>query len=290
MDILEKRLYQREGGKTICAKNQPLLVNRAISPVDIFLSRRAVPAKNLFDIHAVHTEELPDDIQHTKERKPDVLKKVTDQYGETFVLHIEFQVEDEPEMVFRMAEYYIMLLRKYKLPVRQFVIYIGAGDPIMPDHLLSKPMSFRYQLIALSAVDYHLFLHSDNPEEKMLAILANLGNGDSGQVIENIVKQVITSSKGNFSKLRHIRQLRILAQLRNLGVESLQFMDSIAKYITKEKDIFYLLGQKEGMEQGKEIFVKNLLLNTDFTAAKIASLGNVTEAFVEKVKKNLKLK
>jgi len=26
--------------------------------------------KNLLGIHAVHTEELPDDVQHTKERKP----------------------------------------------------------------------------------------------------------------------------------------------------------------------------------------------------------------------------
>jgi len=42
------------------------------------------------------------------------------------------------------------------------------------------------------------------------------------------------------------------------------------------------------MEKGKETFVKNLLLNTDFTMAKIASLTNVTEAFVKKVKKTLK--
>jgi len=244
--------------------------------------------RNLLNIHPVYTEELPDDIQHTKERKPDVLKKVTDKNGETFVLHVEFQVEDEPEMVFRMAEYYIMLLRKYKLPVRQYVIYIGLGSPAMVDYFRSEPMNFKYQLIALSAIDYHLLLRSDNPEEKMLAILANLGNGNSGPIIENIVNQVITSSKGDFSKLRHIRQLRILAQLRNLGPESLQFMDSIAKYITKEKDIFYQLGERDGMEKGKETFVKNLLLNTDFTVAKIADLSNVTEAFVEKVKKTLK--
>lgn len=41
---------------------------------------------NLLGINAAYTEELPDDVQHTKERKPDVLKKVTDKNGETFVL------------------------------------------------------------------------------------------------------------------------------------------------------------------------------------------------------------
>jgi predicted transposase/invertase (TIGR01784 family) len=244
--------------------------------------------RNLLNIHAVNTEELPDDIQHTKERKPDVLKKVTDKKGEIFVLHIEFQVKDEPKMVFRMAEYFIMLLWRYALPVRQYVIYIGAGNPTMTDHIRSEPMNFKYQLIALSAVDYHLLLRSDNPEEKMLAILADFGKDDPGRIIENIVNQVITTSKGDFSKHRHIRQLRILAQLRNLEPESLQIMDSIANYITKEKDILYRLGEREGIERGKEAFVKNLLLNTNFPIAEIASLSNVTAAFVKKVKKNLK--
>jgi hypothetical protein len=78
--------------------------------------------QNVLGITAISMEELPDDVQHTKERKPDVLKKVTDSQGNIFVLQIEFQVADEPEMVYRMAEYYIMLERKYKIPVQQFVI------------------------------------------------------------------------------------------------------------------------------------------------------------------------
>jgi hypothetical protein len=244
--------------------------------------------KNLLNIHAVNTEELPDDIQHTKERKPDVLKKVTDKNGETFVLHVEFQVKDEPKMVFRMAEYYIMLLRRYELRVRQYVIYIGAGKPAMTDHIRLEPMHFKYQLIALSAVDYHLLLRSDKPEEKMLAILADFGGGDPKRTIENIVNQVVAASNGNFSKLRHIQQLRILAQLRKLAPESLQIMDSIANYISEENDILYRRGEIKGMEKVQKTFVRNLLLNTDFTIAKVASLTNVTEAFVKKVKKTLK--
>ena len=248
--------------------------------------------RNLLGIQAVYTEELPDDIQHTKERKPDVLKKVTDKNGETFVLHIEFQVKDEQEVVFRMAEYFIMLLRRYKLPVQQYVIYIGAGNPTMTDKIRSASMNFKYQLIALSAVDYHLLLRSNNPEEKMLAILADFGGNDPRRVIEDIVNQVITASSGNFSKLRHIRQLRILAQLRNLAPDNLKIMDSIANYFSDEKDILYrrgeLKGIEKGIEKGKKAIVKNLLLKTDFTIAKIAGLTNVTEAFVRKVKKTLK--
>jgi hypothetical protein len=68
-------------------------------------------------------------------------------------------------------------------------------------------------------------------------------------------------------------------------------MDSIANYISEEKDILYRRGEKKGIEKGAEEksyeVVKNLLLKTDFSIAKIASLANVTESFVRKVKKTI---
>lgn len=244
--------------------------------------------RTLLDIRAVHTEELPDDIQHTKERKPDVLKRVTDEKGKTFVLHIEFQAKDEPKMAFRMAEYYIMLLRKYELPIQQHVIYIGSGNPTMADHIRSESMTFKYQLLILSSIDYNLLLRSDRPEEKMLAILADFGRGDPRRIIENIVSQVIAASNGDFSKLRYMQQLRILSQLRKLVVDNSQNMISVADFFSEENDILYRRGEIKGLEKGKKAFVKNLLLHTDFSIAKIASLSDVTEAFVKKVKKSLK--
>ena len=65
-------------------------------------------------------------------------------------------------------------------------------------------------------------------------------------------------------------------------------MDSVAGFMSDEKDILYRRGELKGIEKGKIAIVKNLLLKTDFTIAKIASLTNVTEAFVKKVKKTLK--
>ena len=53
------------------------------------------------------------------------------------------------------------------------------------------------------------------------------------------------------------------------------------KKITREEAL------EEGAEQKTYEFVKNLLLNTDFDNAKIASLARVPETFVEKVKKEV---
>jgi len=50
------------------------------------------------------------------------------------------------------------------------------------------------------------------------------------------------------------------------------------------------IGLEEGLEKGKESFVKNLLLNTDFSIPKIAMLSEVTEDFVIKMQQSINLK
>jgi hypothetical protein len=152
--------------------------------------------QNMLKITAVSMQELPDDIQHTKERKPDVLKKVTDNQGNIFVLQIEFQVKDEPEMVYRMLDYYAMLERKYKLPVKQFVIFIGSDKPKMPTHLDREMLKFKFSIVVFSELDYHVFLNSDKPEEIVLGILANF----EGEKPENALRQIISRVKEKLPK------------------------------------------------------------------------------------------
>ena len=259
--------------------------------------------KKLLGIHVVEAEELPDDIQHTKERQPDVLKKVTDEAGDTFVLHIEFQVKDEPEMVYRMAEYFVMLHRLYKIEVRQYVIYLGNGKPSMSAELRLTQMTFEYRLIVFSEMDYRLLLAARDPKEKMLAVLGDFKGMPTRQVVDNIVKQVIESSEGDFAEKRHVKQLRILMKLRNLDFENLHEMDSLAPYLTPERDFLYKIGERKGLEEGLKaglakglekgeakrsaLMVKNLLRKTDFTVAQIAELASVSQYFVRKVKRSI---
>ncbi|MDW8295482.1 MAG: hypothetical protein RMJ97_01240, partial [Raineya sp.] len=76
-------------------------------------------AEKLLHLQAKNLEEIPDDLQRTLERRPDFLKKVIEpDNSQNYILHIEFQVEDTDEMLYRMAEYYTLLLRKYRLPVK----------------------------------------------------------------------------------------------------------------------------------------------------------------------------
>jgi predicted transposase/invertase (TIGR01784 family) len=247
--------------------------------------------KNLLKIHAIHSEALPDSVQYTKEREPDVLKKITDAKQQTFVLQLELQLVDDQKMVYRMLDYYAMLYRKYEIPVRQHVIYIGEGKATMPDILTTDCLIYHYSLISLSSINYRFFLRSNSPEGKMLAILGDFGKENPEKAVKKILEQVIVTSKGDLVQKKHLNQLRILAQMRNLLSVNKMIMESLSKYFKEERDMFYIRGEEKGelrgLEKGKTEVVKNLLLETKFTIAKIASLANVTEDFVEKVKKPL---
>lgn len=235
--------------------------------------------QNVLGIMAVFMEELPDDVQHTKERKPDALKKVTDSQGNTFLLQIEFQVADEPEMVGRMLEYYAMLWRKYKLPVRQFVLYLGKGNPKMATSLNFDDLSFRFSLRSIKAVDYQLFLKSKKPEEIVFAVLSNFGEDKPKIAIEKIIDRLEETTENDLSLKKYINQLRILAELRKLDLKIDEIMESIAKYLNEENDYFVV--------KAKRKFVEKLIKIGKLSIEEIADAANVTIDFVMGIQKKL---
>ncbi len=215
------------------------------------------------------------------------MKRIVDNQGSTFILQIEFQVADEPEMVYRMMEYYAMLERKYKIPIEQYVIFVSDIEPSMISKLERKRVHFEYQLICFSEIDYHLFLSSGNPEEVVLSILANFKGESPENALKQIIQRIEETAKGDFALKKYFKQLRILAQLRKLEQKLKDIvMDSIAKYIDEERDVAFLVG----FDKGKESVVINLLSQTDFGFDKIANIANVTIEFVQSVKQKISSK
>ena len=244
--------------------------------------------QNILGITAVSSEELPDDIQHTKERKPDVLKKITDNQENEFVLQIEFQVADALEMVYRMAEYYIMLERKYKIPIEQYVIYLGSTKPQMPTQLDSNWMKFKFRLISFADLDYHIFLKSTRPEEVVLGVLADFKGDSPEKALVQIIQRIEETANGDFPLKRYFKQLGVLAQLRKLEKNLKNItMDSISKFVSQERDVAYMIGFDKGEEKGEEKaeirFVKNLLAKMSLTVEQIADIAGVSVEFVKQV-------
>jgi hypothetical protein len=247
--------------------------------------------EDLLHLDIAESEEIPDDIQHTKERKPDALKKVTDSQGNTFIVHLEFQVKDEADMVYRMAEYKVMLLRRYKIPVKQSVIFLAAKRPNMPTRINTEKLKYNYDLIRLCEIDYRIFLNSKNPEVKMLGILANLGKYNVQQAIQNIVDGISTSTESDLEKYKYYKQFRIFVQLRK-SIQPLleKVMESVSTFFKEENDIFYRKGEIKGEEKKSHTVVENLIEEFGFSDEQAAQAAEVSIEYVKKIRSRLEHK
>ncbi|MBB2149921.1 Rpn family recombination-promoting nuclease/putative transposase [Pedobacter gandavensis] len=197
------------------------------------------------------SEEISDDLQHTKERKPDLLKKVQDETGRSYILHIEYQRQNDQNMAYRMAEYSVMLQRRYKLPVSQHMIYLGKEKLNMPTQIDTTNFKFSYDAKTISSIDYKLFLHHEVVEMKLLTILADLSEVDEKAVMKELVLEIQSVVVEELARGKYINQLKALAQLRDLGPTLENIMDEVANFYVEEKDPFFKRGEKKGEIKGE---------------------------------------
>jgi hypothetical protein len=253
-------------------------------------------AEKILHIHPERIEEIPDDLQRTIERKPDFLKKITTKKpANTYILHIEFQKEDEPKMAYRMLEYYGMLLRKYELDVHQVVFYISKNKPTMVTHLQYQNLSFSYKLLDLQEVDYHIFLNSNQPEEIILAILGSFGKETPQKVVENILNKLKTIKIETLRREKCVKQLEILSNLRGLQQEIIKQLTNMALIYDLKTDLRYQQGKEEGKIEGKveatkelqHQMIKRLLKKNILSIQEIAELVQVDVATVKAIAQSL---
>ena len=168
----------------------------------------------------MRSEELKDKLQTTIEKETDFIRIVETETGEQFILHLEFQSVDEEGMVYRMQEYYGLLRRKYGLPVRQFVIYLGQKASKMQTGLRPEEVFTGFTLQSLRDYDYRSLLASDVPEEIILAVLSNFRNKKPAEVLRGILEKLKAVSGEEITLRKYLRQLAVLARLRNLTQET----------------------------------------------------------------------
>ena len=210
-----------------------------------------VVAQKVIGIPEGDYKPLPGDLQYTSEREADQVWQVTLPDGEAFILHVEFQTGNDKQMLSRMLLYYGFLYYQKKLPIRQYVVYIGK-DPLKMDYQLqSRKLNYSYDLIDLRSLPYQLFLQSSSSREVLLAILADFG-GEAGElIVERIIAKLeqVCSSKLELSQ-RALQLLR-LAVLRNLNRTVFNLAKKMAITIDIKEDTLYQEGLQKGKEEGK---------------------------------------
>ena len=105
-----------------------------------------------------------------KVRRIDLVARLTD--GR--ILHVELQEDDDPNMPWRMLEYYAPLRLTYEQEPWQIVLYVGAGKPKRMIHIREKRLRFSYDVVDIRQLNAEPLLESDELSDNLLAILCNV--------------------------------------------------------------------------------------------------------------------
>lgn len=187
------------------------------------------------------------------ERQPDFLKQVTDTGGNVFILHLEFQSDNDKRMAARMLVYVALLYEKYQLPVRQYVIYSGRRKMTMSNELAFGSTQHRFEIIDLQQVSAdQLLANAEQPEEAVLSILAHFDEKEASVIIHRILDTLKKLSSNKRQLQRYAKQLEILSNLRNLQPETIRQIEAMALVYDIRKDLRYQQGREEGREEGHE--------------------------------------
>lgn len=242
-------------------------------------------------------EALLDKIVSTTTREMDSLYKIETKDGMEFILHLEVQSKDNPEMIYRVSEYHALALRKYKLPIKHIVVYLGEKKSSMQTSLPTKMVFTDFELLSLHNLNTKNLLNSNVAEEVLLAILSNYEKTESGKVIQSILLRLqnLCSDKKQLKKFTS--QLTILSKLRNLEDQTVTKIKDMTQLFDIRTSILFKEGLEQGLEQGEHrgelkkqlVMIANMLVSTDLSIEQIASLAEVEIFFILMIKEKLKM-
>jgi hypothetical protein len=254
-------------------------------------------AHKMFGIKEIkQSEDIKDKLQYTLEKEADYLQKIIHPNPEDdYILHVECQVKDDNDMISRMFLYRAIIYHKFKLklPVKQFVFYIGSGKSKMQTFLGQEELTYTFHLRDINHFSYESFIASNVPEEVVLAILSDFDGVSPEVIIKKIIARLQQLTDKKLRLTKYEKQLEILSKLRKLQKQTIQTITQMGWEYELETDIRYLQGIEKGEEKKdteKNIqFVTTLLLDNKFhfDVDTIANLAGVSVEFVEDIKKHL---
>jgi chemotaxis protein histidine kinase CheA len=169
-----------------------------------------------------------------------------------FILHIEFERKDNPNMIYRMVEYHGIELRKYKLPIKHVVVYLGDKTPKMRTSLQKEEIFESFTLVNIHETSPQSWLNYDEPERIIMAILGNYEKENAKIILEAILSKLRKVCKSDDDLKKFTKQLIIISRMRNLEELTTKISNKMPILIDIEKDYLYKLG----LEKGKKLLLE----------------------------------
>lgn len=233
--------------------------------------------KRHFGFDIVETSDLPGKMVRTLEREPDFVKMVKTSKGEKFIIHLEYQTTNDPNMMDRMRLYHAMLMEKYKVRVRQLVVYIGQEPARMKTQMSEEEVMSGFELLDLARSDVEVYLNSEVVEEVIMAILTGFERKNAKAVVRLILQKVIKAGKDKNHIDRALQQLILFSRISNLEslvkkeIQNMPLTIDITQYELYQEG--KVEGIAEGRAEGMEKAVEQMLRLKSNTVSEIVKIS-----------------
>jgi len=155
------------------------------------------------------------------------------------IIHLEFQTQNNREMIYRMAEYHGIELRKHKIKIKHFVVYLGTSKAKMKSNLKPEEVFTGFELITLHQLSASDFLSSKVPSEILLAILADFDKKQSERIIRLIIEKLILYCENENELRKFVNELTVLSRSLNLDEQTKKIIQIMPITYDITKDSFY---------------------------------------------------
>ena len=205
----------------------------------------------LFKLDIVDADLLSNEQPRVEGKRADLVARVRNTQGASYILHVEVQNDNRTDVPLRMLRYYSDLALEHAgEEIKQYLLYIGKAALTMPDHVQTSEWRYCYKILDMRSQDSDDFLHSNNPDALVLAILCDPKGREPGALVAHIVNELRRLHGPKLDSLRDsLAMLDILASNRDLQNMVKESYDML---IEVEKLGSYQLGMEKGLVQGIE--------------------------------------
>jgi len=202
------------------------------------------------DVEFIDSEKL-----RVESRRADIVAKIDNNY----ILHLEIQNNNDYSMPYRMARYYLDIKKDNKLPIKQFVIYIGKEKLYMKSNINEENMNYSYNLIDIRNIDCEFLLKEDTPDALVLAVLCDFKDKNPKDVVKYIIERLSFHTQNDLYKFR--KYLVMLEELSdNRDLRKVVKEQEMLSEIKLENLPSYEIGYERGIEQGVEKAVRTIYI------------------------------
>ena len=221
-------------------------------------------SKYILNLEVSEIEFVDKELQRVEKREADIVAKCLVN-GEEAILHIEIQNDNDATMPKRMLRYYTdITLRFDKLPVYQYLIYIGKPKLSMSDGIKGESIDHKYNLIDMHTIDCEKFIEMDTPDALVLSVLCDFKDKDALDILLYITKRLEELTKDEHTLGKYMLILETLSTNRDLQ-EKLKEAEQMLREIKYEQLPSYEIGVERGLQQGMQQGVSQGTLQTAIT-------------------------